>query len=109
MRETDPLSIHSTGLGDDEPASARRRPGLPRAPPSLPSPAYCSIADWVQISGVSRSVTYELLSAGKIEAVKLGVKTLIDVRSGLAYLRSLPRAEISTGRNRRPRPAETAE
>jgi hypothetical protein len=87
MRETDPLSIYSTGLGDDEPLG-----GTPR---------YCSIADWVRLSGMSRSVTYEALGADKIKAVKLGVKTLIDVRSGLAYLRSLPRAEISTGRHRR--------
>jgi hypothetical protein len=79
------LSIQSTGLGDDEPLGA---------------PRYCSIADWVRLSGMSRSVTYEMLGAGKIEAVKLGVKTLIDVRSGFAYLKSLPRAEITTGRSR---------
>jgi hypothetical protein len=81
------LSICSTGWGDDEPLGA---------------PRYCSIADWVRFSGVSRSVTYELLGAGKIKAVKLGVKTLIDVPSGLKYLKSLPPAEISTHRNRRP-------
>jgi hypothetical protein len=77
-----PLSIQSTGLGHDE-------------------PRYCSIADWVRLSGVSRSVTYELLGDGKIKAVKLGSKTLIDFYSGLEYLRSLPAAEITTGRRRR--------
>ena len=78
-----PLSIPSTGLGHDW-------------------PRYCSIADWVRLSGVSRSVTYELLGDGKIQAVKLGSKTLINVDSGLKYLSSLPPAEITTGRNRRP-------
>jgi hypothetical protein len=82
------LSIHSTGLGDDEPLGT--------------CPIYCSIADWVRLSGIGRSTTYELVGRGKIQAVKLGVKTLIDVRSGLAYLRSLPPAEITTGRIRRP-------
>jgi hypothetical protein len=82
------LSIQSTDLGHDW-------------------PKYCSIADWVRLSGVSRSVTYELLSDGKIEAVKLGVKTLIDVQSGLGYLRSLPRAEITTGRGPRQKRTDT--
>ena len=81
------MSIQSIGLGDDE-------------------RLYCSIADWVRITGVSRSVTYELLGTGRIKAVKLGNKTLIDFQSGLDYVRSLPPAEITTGRNRRPRPAE---
>jgi hypothetical protein len=88
------LSIHSTGLGDDQPLGA--------------SPLYCSIGDWVKISGLSRSVVYELLGRGAINAVKFNSKTLIDVQSGLAYLRSLPRAEITTGRRRTEssRPAE---
>jgi hypothetical protein len=83
------LSTPSTGLGHDW-------------------PRYCSIADWVRLSGVSRSVTYELLGDGKIQAVKLGNKTLIDVDSGLKYLRSLPPAEITTGRNRRRGRSEAA-
>ena len=77
------MPIPSTGLGHDW-------------------PRYCSIADWARLSGVSQSVTYELLGDGKIKAVKLGNKTLIDVDSGLKYLSSLPPAEITTGRNRRP-------
>jgi len=52
------VSIQSIGLGDDE-------------------RLYCSIADWVRITGVSRSVTYELLGTGRIKAIKLGNKTLI--------------------------------
>ena len=81
------MSIHSTGLGDDQPISG--------------SPLYCSIADWVKISGLSRSSVYELLGRGAITAVKFNSKTLIDCQSGRAYLRSLPRAEITTGRTRR--------
>jgi hypothetical protein len=72
------LSIHSTGLGKDE----------------RPRPKYCSIADWGVISGMSRSSTYEALGDGRLKAVKLGVRTLIDVEHGLAYLAALPAADI---------------
>jgi len=78
------VSIHSTGLGGDE------RPG----------PKYCSIADWSALSGMSRSVTYERLATGHLRAIKLGVRTLIDVEHGLGYLKSLPIAEFTTGRSR---------
>jgi len=43
---------------------------------------------------MSRSATYEALGDGRLKAVKLGTATLIDVEHGLAYLASLPAAEI---------------
>jgi hypothetical protein len=49
------------------------------------------------------------LGDGKMQAVKLGNKTLIDVDSGLKYLSSLPPAEITTGRNRRRGRSEAAQ
>jgi hypothetical protein len=55
-----------------------------------PLPAFSTVPDWVNISGVSRSQTYKLLAAGKLRARKLGARTLVDVRHGLDYLNTLP-------------------
>ncbi len=57
-------------------------------------PAYAGISEWCRISGMGRSKAYEALGTGHLRAVKLGVKTLIDVRHGLAWLGSLPQATI---------------
>jgi hypothetical protein len=81
------MSIHSNGLGKDHPLGT--------------TPRYCSIADWCTISGMSRSGTYEALGRGDLRAIKLGVRTLVDVEHGLACLASLPAAKITTGRSRR--------
>ena len=66
---------------------------------------YAPIPDWCAISGMSRSTTYEALGRGDLRAIKLGARTLIDVEHGLAWLASMPAAEISTGRNRRSAPS----
>lgn len=58
------------------------------------SPARATIASWCSLSGMSRSATYEALAAGRLRAVKLGSRTLIDVPHGLAWLDSLPPATI---------------
>jgi hypothetical protein len=50
---------------------------------------------------MGRSSTYEALGRGDLKAIKLGVRTLIDVEHGLAWLASMPAAEITTGRSRR--------
>jgi hypothetical protein len=65
------------------------------------TPKYAPISDWCAISGMSRSVVYEALGRGDLKAIKLGVRTLIDVEHGLAWLASMPPAEITTGRSRR--------
>jgi len=57
-------------------------------------PAYAGIPEWCRISGMGRSKAYEALGDGHLRAVKLGVKTLIDVRHGLTWLGSLPQATI---------------
>jgi hypothetical protein len=54
---------------------------------------------------MGRSSVYEALGRGDLKAIKLGVRTLIDVEAGLAWLGSMPAAKITTGRSRRPRPA----
>ena len=54
------------------------------------------------MSGMGRSSVYEALGRGDLKAIKLGVRTLIDVEAGLGWLASMPAAEITTGRARRP-------
>jgi hypothetical protein len=67
------------------------------------TPRYAPITDWCAISGMGRSSVYEALGRGDLRAIKLGARTLIDVEAGLAWLASMPAAEITTGRrNRRP-------
>jgi hypothetical protein len=48
-------------------------------------------------SGVTR--TYELIGRGDLIAIKSGRRTLVTRASRDAYLESLPRADIRTGRN----------
>jgi hypothetical protein len=56
--------------------------------------------DWLVISGLRRTRTYELLGRGLLRAIKLGNRTLIDVPHGLAFLAQLPEAVITTGTGR---------
>jgi hypothetical protein len=72
-------------------------------------PEFASVPVWREISGMSRSRTYEELAARNIRAVKCGRALLIDVRHGLEYVRSLPVAQIrprATPRRRRVAEAE---
>ena len=59
-----------------------------------------SVSDAVRISGLGRTVLYELIGAGKIEARKAGNRTLIPTDSLRAYLASLPAATIRTGQRK---------
>lgn len=49
-----------------------------------------TVKAWQDCSGLSRSRTYRLLAAGKLQAVKVGRCTMIDMESGLAWMRSQP-------------------
>ena len=49
-----------------------------------------SIKDFCQNYGVGRSLTYQLIGAGILEAKKQGAKTLIDRASAERWYRSLP-------------------
>lgn len=60
-------------------------------------PRYEPIPTWGVRSGMSRDAIYRALGRGDLIAIKLGKRTLIDVQAGLAWLASLPRAEIRTG------------
>ena len=57
-------------------------------------PAYATVPEWCRLSGMGKSVTYEMLGVGNLRARKLGARTLIDVPHGLAWLDSLPAAAI---------------
>jgi excisionase family DNA binding protein len=56
-----------------------------------------SILDAAKASGLGRSTLYELIAAGKIEARKMGARTLIPVDSLRRFIESLPAAKIRTG------------
>lgn len=60
----------------------------------LPLPAFASIADACKLTGISRSRIYELLADGQVKARKMGVRTLIDVGSIVAYVNTLPEPDI---------------
>jgi hypothetical protein len=94
------MSTQSTALSDHEAAG----PGLVSKSRPSPAPAvtakYATIPDWITISGMRRTGIYEALGQGKLRAIKINNRTLIDVEHGLAWLASLPTADITTGRRR---------
>lgn len=59
-----------------------------------PVPVFATIPDWSAISGISRSRTYELLASGALRAKRVGNRTIVDVRHGLAWLASQPDVEL---------------
>jgi hypothetical protein len=59
------------------------------------SPKFATVDGWQQISGMPRRTTYEHLGRGNLRAIKVGARTLIDVASGLAWLSSLPQAQVA--------------
>ena len=93
------MSNHSSGVSRPESLTpshvANREQGLQT--PAIP-PKYAPIPVWNGISGMGRTATYEALGRGDLRAINLNSRTLIDVEHGLAYLGSLPTAEITTGR-----------
>ena len=72
------------------------------------TPRFGPISVWTATSGMSRTGTYEALGDGRLRAVKLNSKTLVDFEHGLAYLASLPAAKITTGRRHNGRRQLTA-
>jgi hypothetical protein len=61
-----------------------------------------TIPGWCDYSQMSRTATYNAIGSGKLRAVKMGSRTLIDADDGDRYLDSLPRAEIRPPRARAP-------
>jgi hypothetical protein len=56
----------------------------------MASPKFQTIKQFRAERGVGHTLTYQLIGTGKIKAVKLGAKTLIDVESADAFFLSLP-------------------
>ena len=59
-----------------------------------PTPKFALLPQWCALSGMSRTATYNALGRGDLKAIKVGSRTLLDVEAGLAWLRSLPPAQI---------------
>jgi hypothetical protein len=58
------------------------------------TPKFAPLPQWCALSGMSRTATYNALGRGDLKAIKIGTRTLLDVDAGLAWLRSLPAAQI---------------
>jgi hypothetical protein len=56
----------------------------------MASPKFQTIKQFRAERGVGHTLTYELIATGKIKAIKLGAKTLIDVESADTFFQSLP-------------------
>ena len=63
-------------------------------------PAMYRISDAREIARLGNTKIYELIGAGILNAVKAGRRTLITAESLHAYIASLPKADIRTGRPR---------
>jgi hypothetical protein len=61
---------------------------------NVPDPKFATLSQWCAISGMSRTATYNALGRGDLKAIKVGSRTLLDVEPGLAWLRSLPAAQV---------------
>jgi hypothetical protein len=66
----------------------------------MPDTISHTIADAVKVSGLGRTMLYELIGARKIEARKAGNRTLILDASLRAYIAGLPPADIRAGQRR---------
>lgn len=80
-----------------------RRP-MPRLPPDLqkvaihddlidtPPPVLAvTVNEAIRIAGIGKTLLYEEMAAGRIDAVKAGARTLILMDSLRAYIAGLPR------------------
>jgi excisionase family DNA binding protein len=52
-------------------------------------PITATVAQFTKLSGIGRSIVYELIADGKLRSVKLGGIRLIIVESYLEYIRRL--------------------
>jgi hypothetical protein len=59
-------------------------------------PAFATLERWIELSGVSRSRCYELMTSGDLICRKLNNRVLVDVHAGLAFLDSLPQPDINS-------------
>ena len=60
----------------------------------MPNPKFAQMPQWCALSGMSRTATYNAIGRGDLKAIKCGCRTLLDVEAGLAWMRSLPSAQV---------------
>jgi hypothetical protein len=92
---------------------ARRPPSPSPFPPmTIPIRAFCRSATDTGIAGIGINTAYELIAAGKIQAVKIGRNTLIIVASWDAYVaeqaHNALRPTPTPDRRKKPRPPLSA-
>lgn len=63
---------------------------------------FLSIRAFCDAYGVGRTRTYDLIAAGKLQAVKNGPRTMIDAESAEQWAASLPRFKSAAALARRP-------
>jgi hypothetical protein len=61
---------------------------------------FISIRDFGDQYGPKRTQTYDLIAAGKLKAVKMGPRTMIDVESAEQWAASLPRFKSASALGR---------
>ncbi|HEX4715921.1 MAG TPA: helix-turn-helix domain-containing protein [Ktedonobacteraceae bacterium] len=66
----------------------------------MPDPAFLNIADCARHFGVSRPMLYRLIRAGKVRAVRLGSRSMVDVTTARAHFDSLPDIRDKPARQR---------
>jgi hypothetical protein len=93
IRRKPPLAIFPVGGDDDDlPPLAAKHPVAQGS--AWPGVQYMGIPPWCALTGMSRSGTYRAIADDHIIAIKCGNRTLVDVQSGLRWLRSLPRVKL---------------
>lgn len=55
------------------------------------TPVYVTVKKWTQLSGLSRSKTYQLLASGEVLAIRVDARTLIDFKQATEWLASRPK------------------
>ena len=65
-----------------------------------PEPLAYSPKDAIVLLGCGMTTLYQEIAAGRIEARKMGKKTLIPAESLRAYLDALPKATLTTNQRR---------
>ena len=84
------------GMTDIERHALKGNTQVAIVPPDtrLPDPIALRIPEAIRISALSRSEIYRRASRGEIVLLKCGNSTLVEYRSLLATMTSLPRASI---------------
>jgi excisionase family DNA binding protein len=56
-----------------------------------------TFAEAVRVSGIGRTTIYALLASGRLDARKVGRRTLIPAKALREFLENLPRAVLTSG------------